>query len=103
MKGCEGSVLLNSTSENTAEKDAIPNLSLEGFDVIEEIKAEMEAQCPGVVSCADILALAARDAVSFSVCNPHHHHISQFTCAFYVDILYLFDITHTQTHIHTIL
>ncbi|KAL4291880.1 hypothetical protein GQ457_14G013990 [Hibiscus cannabinus] len=47
-----------------AEKEAIPNQSLSGFDVIDEIKTAMEMACPKVVSCADILALAARDAVS---------------------------------------
>ncbi|XP_017637563.1 peroxidase 56-like [Gossypium arboreum] len=65
VRGCDGSVLLNSTTNNTAEKDAIPNLTLAGFDVIDDIKAEVEKECPNVVSCADVLALAARDAVSF--------------------------------------
>lgn len=81
-QGCDGSVLLNSTADNTAEKDAGPNLSLAGFDVIDEIKAEIEAQCPGVVSCADILALAARDAVSSPVCSlfiNHNHYSSSCT------------------------
>ncbi|KAG4916582.1 hypothetical protein JHK87_054139 [Glycine soja] len=32
VRGCDGSVLLDSTATNTAEKDAIPNLSLAGFD-----------------------------------------------------------------------
>ncbi|KAM7463022.1 hypothetical protein LguiA_031143 [Lonicera macranthoides] len=63
--GCDASLLLDSTSNNTAEKDAIPNLSLAGFDVIDEIKTQLEKTCPGVVSCADILTLAARDSVSF--------------------------------------
>ncbi|KAK8605272.1 hypothetical protein V6N13_102057 [Hibiscus sabdariffa] len=64
VRGCDASVLLNSTKTNQAERDAIPNLSLRGFNVIDAIKAEVEKECPGVVSCADIIALAARDSVS---------------------------------------
>lgn len=63
-QGCEGSVLLNSTANNTAERDAIPNLSLRGFQVIDAVKAAVERSCPRTVSCADILALVARDAVA---------------------------------------
>ncbi|MBA0562017.1 hypothetical protein Golob_007105, partial [Gossypium lobatum] len=70
VRGCDGSVLLNSTTNNTAEKDAIPNLTLAGFDVIDDIKAEVEKECPNVVSCADVLAVAARDAVSFKFQKP---------------------------------
>lgn len=64
MQGCEGSVLLNSTKNSIAEKSAGPNLSLRGFQVIDGVKRVLEKQCPGVVSCADILALVARDAVT---------------------------------------
>ncbi|KAK8942824.1 Peroxidase 3 [Platanthera zijinensis] len=62
--GCDGSVLINSTVKNRAEKAAVPNLTLRGFDFIDEIKGLVEEECPGVVSCADILALTARDAVA---------------------------------------
>ncbi|KAL3820609.1 hypothetical protein ACJIZ3_006514 [Penstemon smallii] len=63
IRGCDGSVLLESRGGNSAEKDAPPNASLHAFFVIEGAKKAVEDVCPGVVSCADILALAARDAI----------------------------------------
>jgi len=63
VRGCDASVLLNSTEGNLAERDAKPNKSLRGFGSVERVKARLEAACPGTVSCADVLTLMARDAV----------------------------------------
>lgn len=60
VEGCDASVLLDGPN---SERTAIPNLSLRGFNVIEEAKTQLEIACPRTVSCADILALAARDFV----------------------------------------
>ncbi|CAI0554115.1 unnamed protein product [Linum tenue] len=59
VNGCDGSVLLDG-----GEKNALPNLnSARGFEVIDSIKSNLEKACPGVVSCTDVLTLAAREAV----------------------------------------
>ncbi|MCO5555223.1 hypothetical protein L7F22_008767 [Adiantum nelumboides] len=60
VQGCDGSILLDRPG---GEKSAVPNQTVRGYEVIDDAKAAVEAICPGVVSCADIVALAARDAV----------------------------------------
>ncbi|KAL6608145.1 hypothetical protein ACP70R_041208 [Stipagrostis hirtigluma subsp. patula] len=73
VRGCDGSVLLDPTPANPhTEKTAPINIGLAAFEVIDEIKAAVEARCPGTVSCSDILVYAARDAASI-LSNGHVH------------------------------
>nr|AGH28086.1 peroxidase [Artemisia annua] len=60
VNGCDASILIDGAS---SEKTARPNSLLRGFEVIDAAKRQLEIACPRVVSCADILALAARDSV----------------------------------------
>ncbi|KAK9153324.1 hypothetical protein Sjap_000804 [Stephania japonica] len=63
VQGCDASLLLNEGPSITSEKTAFQNDgSLRGFEVIDAVKSRVESICPGVVSCADILAVVARDA-----------------------------------------
>ncbi|KEH34511.1 putative peroxidase [Medicago truncatula] len=66
VNGCDGSVLLDDTPNFIGEKTAKGNIdSLKGFMLVDIIKAELDKACKGpVVSCADILAVIARDSVS---------------------------------------
>ncbi|KAK3139517.1 hypothetical protein QOZ80_5AG0384570 [Eleusine coracana subsp. coracana] len=65
VRGCDASVLIRRAS-NDAEENNRKNQGLRGQDVVDAAKAQLEDQCPGVVSCADILALAARDAIAMT-------------------------------------
>ncbi|XP_050140421.1 peroxidase 60 [Malus sylvestris] len=60
VNGCDASILLDGSS---TEKTAPPNLSVRGYDVIDAAKTAVESECRGVVSCADIIAIATREAV----------------------------------------
>ncbi|KAI4978974.1 hypothetical protein ZWY2020_015727 [Hordeum vulgare] len=65
VQGCDGSILLDDVGSFVGEKTAFPNVnSVRGYEVIDQIKTNVELVCPGVVSCADIAALAARDGTS---------------------------------------
>ncbi|KAL3626546.1 hypothetical protein CASFOL_030095 [Castilleja foliolosa] len=65
VNGCDASILLDDvTGSITGEKTAGPNNnSARGFETIDAIKTAVEGVCPQTVSCADILAIAARDSV----------------------------------------
>ncbi|CAK9309033.1 unnamed protein product [Citrullus colocynthis] len=73
VDGCDASVLLDDTKDMKGEKKAPGNVnSLRGFEVIDGIKADVETYCPQTVSCADIVNLAAREAV-YLVGGPFWH------------------------------
>ncbi|ESQ41778.1 hypothetical protein EUTSA_v10014171mg [Eutrema salsugineum] len=63
VRGCDASLLIDSTN---SEKAAGPNGSVREFDLIDRIKAALEAACPSTVSCADIVTLATRDSVALA-------------------------------------
>lgn len=62
MQGCDGSVLL--TGANSEQADT-PNQTLrqESLQLINQIKSTLEQTCPNTVSCADVTALAAAEAI----------------------------------------
>ncbi|CAN6356951.1 unnamed protein product [Urochloa humidicola] len=61
-EGCDASILLE------PELSTGPNQSLQknAVDLIESIRAKVHAACGPTVSCADIIALATRDAVALA-------------------------------------
>ncbi|XP_044483870.1 lignin-forming anionic peroxidase-like [Mangifera indica] len=59
VNGCDASLLLDDAADIDSEKNAAPNNSTDGYAVIDDVKTAVENVCPGVVSCADILALAS--------------------------------------------
>ena len=71
LQGCDASVLLDSSGTIVSEKRSNPNRnSARGFEVLDEIKSALEKECPRTVSCADLLAISARDStVLVSITN----------------------------------
>uniref|UniRef100_A0A6N2KWK5 Peroxidase n=1 Tax=Salix viminalis TaxID=40686 RepID=A0A6N2KWK5_SALVM len=68
VQGCDGSVLLDGSASGPREQDAPPNLTLraKAFEIIDDLRERIHKECGRVVSCSDILAIAARDSVYLS-------------------------------------
>ncbi|KAJ6798175.1 peroxidase 12-like [Iris pallida] len=66
--GCDASVLLDGSASGPSEKAAPPNLTLRpaAFKAINDLRLLIDRACGRVVSCADVVALAARDSVVLS-------------------------------------
>uniref|UniRef100_A0ACD5Y478 Uncharacterized protein n=1 Tax=Avena sativa TaxID=4498 RepID=A0ACD5Y478_AVESA len=69
VNGCDSSLLLDDdvfSGIRTEKKVPGNNRSARGFKVVDDIKHALEKSCPGIVSCADILALAAEISVELA-------------------------------------
>ncbi|XP_019177194.1 PREDICTED: peroxidase 17-like [Ipomoea nil] len=67
VNGCDASLLLDDTPDMLGEKLCLSNInSLRSYEVVDETKEAVQIAYPGVVSCADIVIMAARDAVVLS-------------------------------------
>lgn len=67
VNGCDASMLLDDTPTMLGEKLALSNInSLRSYEVVDEVKDALEKVCPGIVSCADIIIMASRDAVALT-------------------------------------
>ncbi|XP_008784631.1 peroxidase 44 [Phoenix dactylifera] len=66
VRGCDASILIKTTKKKPSERSAGPNLTVRGFEIIDEAKSRLEAACPSTVSCADVVTLATRDAVALA-------------------------------------
>ncbi|XVE78795.1 hypothetical protein DITRI_Ditri14bG0006700 [Diplodiscus trichospermus] len=68
VQGCDGSLLLDDDAANgiDSEKDEIPNQTIDVDSIVADIKTALENACPGVVSCADILAIGSQIGVSLA-------------------------------------
>ncbi|XP_059636198.1 peroxidase 29-like [Cornus florida] len=67
VQGCDASILLDFDEiGKTSEAISSKNFGINKREMIDRIKSVVEMVCPGQVSCADIIALAAKESVSFS-------------------------------------
>ncbi|KAK6154645.1 hypothetical protein DH2020_008893 [Rehmannia glutinosa] len=55
VESCDASLLLDSTRRVLSEKETDRSFGMRNFRYIETIKEALERECPGVVSCSDIL------------------------------------------------
>lgn len=63
VKSCDASLLLETVSGIESEQASERSFGMRNFKYVKTIKAALESECPGKVSCADVVALSARDGI----------------------------------------
>ncbi|KAK7393562.1 hypothetical protein VNO78_22120 [Psophocarpus tetragonolobus] len=64
VKSCDASLLLETVEDGVvSEQESERSFGMRNFKYVSTIKAAVEKECPLTVSCADIVALSARDAI----------------------------------------
>lgn len=67
FQGCDASILVDSSKGySSSEMGSVSNFGVRKRETVGILKTMLEAECPQQVSCADILVLAAREAVALS-------------------------------------
>ncbi|KAF3789800.1 Peroxidase 27 [Nymphaea thermarum] len=90
VRGCDASILLNSTANSKAEKDAAPNLSLSGFDVIDEANANIPSPLSNFstllqnfsskgLGLEDLVVLSGAHTIGVGHCNLFSKRLYNFT------------------------
>ena len=66
VKSCDASLLLETDAATglVSEQASPRSFGMRNFKYVGAIKSALERECPGTVSCADVLALAARDGAA---------------------------------------
>ncbi|XP_038688668.1 peroxidase 21 [Tripterygium wilfordii] len=63
VKSCDASLLLETVNGVVSEQASERSLGMRNFKYVSTIKKAVETACPMTVSCADIVALSARDGI----------------------------------------
>ncbi|XP_060960562.1 peroxidase 29 [Cannabis sativa] len=68
VQGCDASILVDQDSQknDSSEMASTKNFAIRQRETISLLKSMVEVACPNQVSCADILIMAAREAVATS-------------------------------------
>lgn len=73
MQSCDASILLVDADGVESEQKSQRSFGMRNFKYIDTIKEALERECPSTVSCADIVALSARDGIVLVRALAHIH------------------------------